>query len=406
MRSHRPSTSSTDSDAQPSRHLMVAPEPVMVSGLRASVRAHFAAWWPVWVVALVSRIGIIIVGLLSQYAATSRGIADVLPFAKSGTYVHYEDVVLRGYTLSNAYEFPLYPALLNAFHSIGIPLTVASLGISALCCIIGAVGMAVLGERYVGRTASTVATTYLLLWPTAHFFSLASTESLMLLTCVGAVMCAVRGSTGGWLLAAPFAAACALTRPPGALIGVVLLGIAIGQLRDGRLRRPGPFVAALAAGASVPAAVFAFFWYLRRVTGDFQAALHAQEQFGRSMSLTGPYDAITGAVHGIRSGSIGPVFELAAVALVVCMLGVFAVKSRGERFERWGWIAFGIGSLLLPLATGLVWQMPRFAMVILPVFWGLGLVGTRWKPLHAGLMVILPMALALRVVFEVVGVHQ
>ncbi len=406
MRSDRTSQQPSTTTAQSRRHLAVAPEPGSARGFRARVRAHFSAWWPVWVVAVVSRMGVVIVGFLSQYAATNRGIADVLPFARSGTFVHYEDVVLRGYSLSNAYEFPLYPAMLSAAHGVGIPLTIASLLISAICCIVGSVAMAVLGERYVGRTASTVAATYLLLWPTSHFFSLASTESVMLLTSVAAVIFALRGSTGGWLLAAPCAAACALTRPPGALIGVVLLGIAIGQLMDGRLRRPAPLIAALAAGASIPAAVFAFFWYLRNVTGDFQAALHAQEQFGRSMSLTGPWAAVSGAVNSVRSGSIGPAFELAAVALAVGMLAVFALKSGGNRSERWGWVAFGVCSLLLPLSTGLVWQMPRFTMMILPVFWAVGIIGTRWKPLHAGLLVILPMALAFRVVFEVVGVHQ
>lgn len=363
-------------------------------------------WWPVWVVAIASRMGVIVVGLLSEYAARGRGIEDVVAFSQSGTFVHYQDVVLRGYTASNAYEFPLFPVLLGIVHSFGLRLDVASMLIANACFVVGMIGMAMLGSRYVGRDAAIAGTTLLVLWPTSHFFSIASTESIMLATSVWAVLSALRATTGGWIGAGVLAAACALSRPPGALVGVVLLAVAIAQLRSGHLRGMRPIGAALAAGAAIPAAVFGFFWYLREVTGNFQAALDAQKQFGRSMTIDGPVRAFSSAASSIAAGSIGPAFEIAAVILIIAMLGLFAARARGSFVERWGWVTFGILSLLLPLSTGLVWQMPRFAMLMMPVFWAMGVVASRWKWVQSTLLVLLPMALAFKVTFDVVGVTQ
>ena len=70
-----------------------------------------------------------------------------------------------------------------------------------------------------------------------------------------------------------------------------------------------------------------------------------------------------------------------------------------------GWTLFGIASLLLPLATGVMWQMPRFALLILPVFWMLGALGAQRVWLHRAILVLFPIALAVKVATAVVGVH-
>jgi hypothetical protein len=94
------------------------------------------------------------------------------------------------------------------------------------------------------------------------------------------------------------------------------------------------------------------------------------------------------------------------VLLLAAMLVWFALRALGDRFEIAGWTAFGVASLLMPLATGIVWQMPRFALLVPPVFWMLGRLGSRRPAVHGALMILLPMALAFKVVFEVVGVTQ
>src|SRR4051794_317254 len=79
---------------------------------RGRIGTHFAEWGAVWAIALASRIGVLVVGLLATYAAQSRGISNYLPIAKSATFIHYQDVIVHGYNLKNATEYPLLPGLM------------------------------------------------------------------------------------------------------------------------------------------------------------------------------------------------------------------------------------------------------------------------------------------------------
>jgi hypothetical protein len=171
------------------------------------------------------------------------------------------------------------------------------------------------------------------------------------------------------------------------------------------MRRPTTLFAALAALAAIPVALLGFFLHLRSRTGELLASVHAQEEFGRSMSLDGPYRAISNAVTSISNGALGTAIELAAAFGIAVAIVAFAAVAVGDRWEIRGWTAFAALSLLMPLATGLVWQMPRFALLIPPVFWMLGVIARR-PALHLALLITLPMALTFKVVFDVVGVSQ
>jgi hypothetical protein len=398
----------TDGIEQPAGDVLASEPPVLALAPEpppgGPLRRHLHEWGVVWAVALASRVGVLVVGFLADYAARTRNVQH-LSFARSGTFIHYQNVVEHGYTRSNATEYPMLPAMLAGLHSLGVPLAVAAMVLANLCFVAGLVAIAMIGARYVGAAAARMGALYLAVFPTSHYFSIASTESVMLVSMGAAVLLALRGGPRGWLAAAPFAAACALTRPPGALVGVVLLGIAVNQLRQKTLTRAG-VAAAVTCGLAIPAAVAGFFVYLRSTTGDALAAVHAQSLYGRHMSLTGPWHAAVQAVHDVRAGSMGDVFEVGAALLVCASVVWFAMYARGDRREVAGWTAFSALGVLMPLSTGLVWQMERFALLIPPLFWMLGLLGVRRPRVHAALMVLLPMALAFKVVFEVVGVSQ
>lgn len=376
-----------------------------VTGARARVRRHLAVWWPVWVAYAASRLGVLAVGVLAAYASRARELGPVVDLPRAGTFIHYADVVTGGYTLQNATEYPLLPLAMKALSLVGVPLAAGAMLITNIAFLVGLLAFASLGERYVGREAAVRGATYLAIFPTAYWFSLASTESLMLATLCGAALLALRGTPAGWIGAGTAAAACALTRPPAVFVVLVLAALAIAQWRSGHLARRTA-VAAAAALAMVPAALVGFFAYMHAATGDAFAPMHAQRQFGRSMSLAGPWNAVTSALEAVRGGTLGPGFELAAAALIALAIVVFALRrTEADRIEVSGWVAFAAASLMLPLATGLVWQMPRFALLVPPLFWLLGTVGRRqW--IHQAMLILFPMALAFRVVFEVAGVRQ
>ena len=98
------------------------------------------------------------------------------PFAFAETYPHYANVATNGYTLENAFNFPLLPGLLAGGDAIGIPLALTAFVVSNVTFLLGLVGVAMLGERYVGAEATRRGAVYLALAPFGYWFSVTSTE--------------------------------------------------------------------------------------------------------------------------------------------------------------------------------------------------------------------------------------
>lgn len=371
----------------------------------ARVRDHVREWRPVYLAFALSRALVLVVGFGTELAMrlADRDPSSWRPFAQAETFPHYADVALGGYTLENAYDYPLLPALMAGGDAIGLPLTLTAFVVSNVCFLLGLLGIAAIGERFVGRPAATRGAVYLAIAPFAYWFSIASTESLLLASMAGSVLLAVRATPGAWIGAGALAGLAALTRPPGALVGIVLLAIAVGQLRDRRLRVAG-VAAALAAGAMIPAAIAGFFLFLREETGDALAAIHAQDQFNRELSIDGPVLALGSGIRNALGGSPGQAIELVVTAAAAAFILWFAAQAAGRRWEVRGWTLLGVASLLLPLATGVLWQMPRFVLLVPPVFWMFGALGER-RWLHRAVLVLFPVALAVKVAAAVVGVE-
>lgn len=374
------------------------------SGLGARIRSHVSEWRTVYIAFAISRALVLLVGFGAEIAmrVTNADPANWRPFAFAETYPHYADVASQGYTLQNAFDYPLLPGLMAAFATIGIPFAVTAFVVSNVCLLAGLLGLAAIGERFVGRASAIRGATYLAIAPFAYWFSIASTESLLLALMVGSALLALRATPAAWLGAGSLAALAAMTRPPGALVGLVLLGIAIAQLRDRRLAARG-IAAAITAGAMIPAALAAFFGYLGYRLGDPLASFHAQDQFNRHVTPTGPFKAMQSGITNTLGGSPGQAIELFATLGAAALIVWFAATAAGRRWEIRGWTLLAAGSLFLPLATGVLWQMPRFALLIPPVFWMLGRLGER-RWLHRTILVVFPLALAVKVATAVIGV--
>lgn len=381
------------------------PEPAP-RGAGSRLRRHVRDWRSVYVAFLASRLLVLVVGFAAEAAMRLRDVDPERwrPFAFAETFPHYANVATNGYTLENAFNYPLLPGLMAAGDAIGIPLSLTAFVVSNVAFLFGLVAVTMLGERYVGPVATRRGAVYLALAPFGYWFSITSTESLLLVLMAGSALLALRATPGAWIAAGSVAALAALTRPPGALVGLLLLCLAIGQLRERRLRLPG-VAAALAAGAMIPLAVLGFFAYLGRRTGDPFAALHAQKDFNRELSLDGPLQAIGSGLRNTLAGSPGQAIELVATFGAAALLVMFAAGAAGRRWEVRGWTLFGAASLLLPLATGVLWQMPRFALLVPPVFWMLGALGARHRWLHLSVLVLFPVGLLVKVATAVVGVE-
>jgi hypothetical protein len=195
-------------------------------------------------------------------------------------------------------------------------------------------------------------------------------ESLLLLLFILALLAALDDR---WLLAALLAGLAALARPEGALLAIVLGGIAWRRREaldsSGRGR-------ALAAVLAAPAAVIAFMGYLQWSLGDMHAWSEAERPWGRSFSPVGPLRAI---VHLPRLLSNHPflVRDVVLLALAAALL-VLAAKRTALPRE---WIWAGALVLVIPVFSGTFESAGRFSMMALPCYWGAGALelSPRWE---------------------------
>jgi len=202
---------------------------------------------------------------------------------------------------------------------------------------------------------------FLAIAPMGYVFSMAYPESLLLLLGVLSLLAALDDR---WLLAAPLAGLAALARPEGVLLAVVLGGIA-WRRRDSL--DPAGRGRALAAVLAAPAAVIAFMGYLQWSLHDMHAWSEAEQPWGRSFGLDGPFRAI---VHLRSTVSFHPLLvrDLVLLALGAALL-VLAAKRTSLPRE---WIWAGALVLVLPVFSGTFESEGRFSMMALPCYWGAG----------------------------------
>ena len=283
--------------------------------------------------------------------------------------------------------FPLYPVLIRALGTLGggsnAALLVASYAIALAAFVAALALLHRLVALELGRRLARPTLVLLAVFPAAVFFGAPYSESLFLLLAVGAFY-AARTERWAWAGAAVMAAAA--TRSAGLLLLAPLLML----WWDSRGRRPRDATWLLLA----PLGVAAYAAWLGLAEGDALRFLDVQDAWSRELSvpLSGAWDGLTAALDGVRqlaSGSRSPVyFEIAAgdpyrIAAINIMLFatlVFALVATVGVLRRlpraYGvWVAL---SLVLPLSFPVTPQplmsLPRFVVVLFPIFMWLAVV--------------------------------
>ena len=284
--------------------------------------------------------------------------------------------------------WPLYPLLLRFGATLTgwSPATVGVL-LSNVAFLFALVVLHRLIRLDYGAAVAGRAVWGLALFPVAFFFSAVYTESLFLLLIVGAVYC---GRLERWRGAAMLGFLAALTRNTGVLVLLPLGGLLVRHYGPDP-RRWWRMALPLAPIPLAPALFMGYQWW---VSGDFFLTLHVQHKFTRA-----PMPPWNAAFHGFRRfdplwfresvclttpGQIGPVAcvaELRRQAIPynqALMLVVFLLLPTLLRRVWPGYGLFVLAGLAVPLSNP--WgadpfvTMPRFAMVLFPLFIALGLV--------------------------------
>jgi hypothetical protein len=299
-------------------------------------------------------------------------------------------IASHGYRLhdGSAAFFPLYPLAIRAvsFVLFDHPLA-ASIVVSNAAFLGGLVVLYFLTSSELSEDAARKAVLYLAVFPTSFFFLAPYSESLFLLLSVMSFWAARRGK---WPLAGVSGALAALTRNLGLLLLPALALEAWHQWReragtpdaDGRAR--GRALAwSLLWSSSVGVGTAAYLAYWQWFGGDWLRPITNQGLWQRVSSL--PWNTLgqaTRDAYQYVGAYPGGYHELDWVIVVPALaVAGYALARFRPAFGFYTW-----ASILVPLCFSFLGRplmsVPRFLVVLFPIFWGLALLAERKRDPH------------------------
>lgn len=295
--------------------------------------------------------------------------------------------------------FPLYPASVGLLGRVfGGHYVAAGLVVSLACSLAAFALLHRLAELKLGESAARRAVLYLAVFPMTLFLQAVYSESLFLLLCVAAFLLAERRR---WLLVGIVVGLALLTR----LWGVALIPslVLMAWRTPGRMR-------ALAGLLPAPLFFAAYPLWLEAKTGDAFAFVHAQELWHRQISHAGPFgglwDGLRAGWAGVRQLATGsrthaywggapdadPLhaaavnLECLAFLALFIVLAVIAWRRLGAAYGLFAAVSIAI-PLSVPSSRWPLLSLPRFGLVIFPLFLALAIVGQRPR-LHTAIVTV------------------
>jgi hypothetical protein len=288
---------------------------------------------------------------------------------------HYLGIARDGYHGTEAAFFPLYPALIRIVAALTGSYLVAGLVISNAASFFALLYLYKLVEHEYNRHVAQRATFYVSIFPTAIFFSAVYSESLFLFLTVASFYY-VRERR--WITAGVFGLFAALSRSEGILLAApMFVEWVIAAKEGGREFFRYWFddiVKPLIGMALVPLGLGIYMAYLWVLSGDPLLFSHVQSHWGRHLAApwTSVINTVEKIVHAHQTQTVATeTLELAFTALMI------AVLIAGWRRLRLSYTVYMAFSVLIPMCTASLMSMPRFALVLFPMFVLFGLWGGR-----------------------------
>jgi Gpi18-like mannosyltransferase len=276
----------------------------------------------------------------------------------------YLKTALNGYELNepNIQHMPLYPGLIRLLYEIiGGHIALSALIVSNVAFTM-ALGYFYRLVRLDDDDATAWrATVYMAIFPTAFFFLVGYTESLLLLGAVGAFYYARQDN---WLKAGLMGTICALARPQGF---VILLPLALEFWRQHRdiWRQEWPKTLPLLL-IPLSVALYALYW---EMTFGLQAGLDAYQSYWRIQPGVGipgqaiwlNISAVVQGVHPVNNG-IDLAFTLFGLAMTI-----WAIRTLQAPY----WL-FMVLNVLVVISRSIseypLLSMPRFVLTLFPLY--------------------------------------
>jgi hypothetical protein len=337
--------------------------------------------------------------VIAELAAVVVGQRPGLHYAASTSHAlavwgrwdaeHYIGIATNGYSGTEPAFFPLYPLLIRILAVFTGNHLIAGLLISNVASFFGLLFFYKLVEHQYSRAVAQRATFYVSIFPTAIFFSAVYTESLFFALTVASFYY-IRERH--WVTAGIIGFFAALTRVEGVLLALPFFIewiTVLGENRREIIKWPRDYLARPLIGlALIPAGLASYMAYLWVLRGDPLYFSHVQIHWGRHFAA--PWVSLLNAI-GLMAHAHNPltiVNQGLELAFTVLMLAVLVAGIRRLRPSYWVYMA---ASILVPMSTSSLMSMPRFALVLFPMFVVFGLWGARQSTNNAIVAFSLPL---------------
>lgn len=281
--------------------------------------------------------------------------------------VHYLDIASIGYHGTDMAFFPLYPLLIAILGKFTGNHLIAGLLISNAAFFFGLLYLYKWVEHEFDRGVARRAIFYISIFPTAVFFSAVYTESLFFALTVASFYY-IREHK--WLIAGVIGLFAALTRSEGVLLVIPFFIEWYSAYRSGQrsLFRP-----AIAIGL-IPLGLALYMAYLWVLNGDPLYFSHVQIHWNRHFAP--PWVAFGHSLYVIGHAKSPQTVanQFLELAFTVMMIAVMAAGYKRLRPSASAYMAL---SILIPMSTSSLMSMPRFALVLFPMFTILALWGQK-----------------------------
>lgn len=339
------------------------------------------------------------------------------PFAQYDSTA-YLDIAENGYRsdfgeykAGNYHWYPLYPLLIKMFGFLGYPL--AAFLISNVASLLAVVTLYLLVKEELGKKHAYKTIFYILLFPTAFYFTMIYTESLFLLLSVSVFYFAKKGN---WLLVGVLGFLTSLTRIQGILLFIPILII---YLKNIGFSLPKKFNLAefrkfffvdnyskiklnIMWLLSVPLGFFTFMAYHWLTLGDPFIQLRSADVFGRH--LTWPWEGFAQAINAMITDTtfINLSYHIYNLFITVSFIALIWVSYKKLKPE---YTAYYLLTTIILLLGPNLFGMSRYMLMVFPAFMALSLIDDK-KPMKYGLVILYAIFILLMVGSVVLHVTQ
>ena len=272
--------------------------------------------------------------------------------------VHYIDIATIGYHGTDMAFFPLYPALIRVLGNLMGNHLIAGILVSNVSFFFALLFLYKLLEHEYDRSVARRAIFYVSIFPSALFFSAVYTESLFFMLTVASFYYMRMHK---WWLAALIGFFASMTRVEGVLL---IIPFAIEWFAQYRKDVRRGFVNGLTS-LLIPLGLLVYMGYLWVLRGDPLYFSHVQIHWNRH--LAPPWVSFINAFDKIAHTTSDQTIAQQSLEIGFTVL-MIAVLIGGWKRLRPSYIAYMALSILIPMSTSSLMSMPRFALVLFPMF--------------------------------------